>query len=178
MEKLAQYSTDEWEKIATIPQLIGSIMAGAGSSGLIGTGKEMLATVESFLDGRKSYKDNPVINAIVPDAETDTSSEAIESAKAQRARLMHKINSYQIKTPEELADAVLMECTEVISILEAKETPNVVKEYKHWLLEIADHVANAAKEGGFLGFGGVRFSEKEQIMYDKLQAALDTEPNI
>lgn len=109
MEKLAQYSTDEWEKIATIPQLIGSIMAGAGSSGLIGTGKEMLATVESFLDGRKSYKDNPVINAIVPDAETDTSSEAIESAKAQRARLMHKINSYQIKTPEELADAVLME---------------------------------------------------------------------
>ncbi|RUA06615.1 MAG: hypothetical protein DSY82_09385, partial [Flavobacteriia bacterium] len=58
------------------------------------------------------------------------------------------------------------------SILEKKESPEVVADYKNWILEIAEKVANAAKEGGFLGFGGERFSEKEQILFEKLKGVL------
>ncbi|MGJ5641409.1 hypothetical protein [Formosa sp. S-31] len=173
MEKLEQYTEQEWEKIAAMPQLIGGIMAGAGSSGLIGTGKEMFATVESFLGGKKVFVNNPVIQAIVPDTDAAKRNETMEDLKAQRSRLMDKIKGYQAKTPEALAASVLEDCSSAVSILEAKEDTQIVTEYKNWLLSIAEKVANSAKEGGFLGFGGTQFSEKEQLLFDKLKAALN-----
>lgn len=173
MSKPEEYTEQEWEKIAAMPQLIGGVMAGAGSSGLIGTGKEMLATVESFLDGRKTFADNPVIQYIVPDTNREKREEAIADSKEQRQRLLDKINGYQAKTSEELAKSVIEDCSNTIALLVAKETPKVVNEYKAWLLGIADKVAKSAKEGSFLGFGGDRFSEKEQVLYDKLKVALN-----
>jgi len=43
---------------------------------------------------------------------------------------------------------------------------------RRWLYGIADKVANAAKEGGFLGFGGTRVSEDEQAFLTDLRTAL------
>jgi len=34
--------------------------------------------------------------------------------------------------------------------------------FKSWLLSLSNRVAEAAKEGGFLGIGGTRVSEQEQ----------------
>ena len=41
-----------------------------------------------------------------------------------------------------------------------------------WLLEAAQEAANAAKEGGFMGFHAERVSEGEQRMLDSLKEAL------
>jgi pimeloyl-ACP methyl ester carboxylesterase len=38
----------------------------------------------------------------------------------------------------------------------------VAARYKAWLLQVADNVAEASKEGGFLGFGGVDVSDAEK----------------
>jgi hypothetical protein len=40
------------------------------------------------------------------------------------------------------------------------------------LSKVADNAANAAKEGGFLGFGGTRVSAPEQAFLDELKAVL------
>ncbi len=39
------------------------------------------------------------------------------------------------------------------------------------IVEVAEKSANAAKEGGFLGFGGVRVSDKEQAFITEVKKA-------
>jgi len=67
---------------------------------------------------------------------------------------------------------ILEEITAVNAIATAKATPEEAEAYRSWLWDAAREAANAAKEGGFLGFHAVRVSEGEQRMLDKLEAAL------
>ena len=43
---------------------------------------------------------------------------------------------------------------------------------RQWLLDAAQEAANAAKEGGFMGWHAERVSEGEQRMLDSLKEAL------
>ena len=58
------------------------------------------------------------------------------------------------------------------AIASAKASPEDAEAYRAWLEDAAQEAANAAKEGGFLGFHAVRVSEGEQRMLDKLAEAL------
>jgi len=44
--------------------------------------------------------------------------------------------------------------------------------FKGWLREISQHVAEASKEGGFLGFGGVLVSDAEKAPLTEISNAL------
>jgi hypothetical protein len=44
--------------------------------------------------------------------------------------------------------------------------------FKGWLVSIGQKVAEAAKEGGFLGFGGTRVSEQETSALKALSSVL------
>jgi hypothetical protein len=61
---------------------------------------------------------------------------------------------------------------EVTALLEQKATPDEAASYKNWLYQVSVEVANAAKEGGFLGLGGARVSEAEQATLGQIAAAL------
>jgi hypothetical protein len=170
MKKLENYSEGEWETILTTPQLVGMAMTGAGYSGIIGSTKEMFASASSMMNAKKEYSSNTLIQSLIPDA-TDPK-KALEDAKTQRNIIMEQLKSKNVKSSEQLTEIILSDCKSAISILEQKESPEVVADYKKWILDIAEKVANAAKEGGFLGFGGERFSEKEQALFDKLKNVL------
>ena len=43
---------------------------------------------------------------------------------------------------------------------------------RRWLASISQSVAEAASEGGFLGFGGVQVSDAEKATLDQVAAAL------
>ena len=169
MKRLEKFTEEEWTLLATTPQLVGMAMAGVGSSGLVGSTKEMFANARSLMQAKKDYAGNELIQAILPD--TTDRQKAMEDAKVQRDTMMTRFKTEGIKKPEDLARVVLEDCAKAIDILEEKE-PETVESYKAWLLEVAENVANAAKEGGFLGFGGVQFSEKEQELFHKLKNAL------
>ena len=53
-----------------------------------------------------------------------------------------------------------------------KASPDEAEAYRGWLMTAAQRAADAAKEGGFMGFGATRVSEGEQRMLDKLREAL------
>lgn len=59
-----------------------------------------------------------------------------------------------------------------VGLLEGKATPEEVEEYKRFVLELADTVARAHKEGGFLGIGGRPVSDAEQQALDAIAATL------
>ena len=55
-----------------------------------------------------------------------------------------------------------------------RKLPSDAAAYKAWLLQIANNVAEASKEGGFLGFGGVDVSDAEKATLTEIAAALGT----
>ena len=52
------------------------------------------------------------------------------------------------------------------------KAPDDATAFKEWLREISQHVAEAAKEGGFLGIGGVLVSEVEKATLVEISSAL------
>jgi hypothetical protein len=64
------------------------------------------------------------------------------------------------------------ELTAVSAIVSSKATAEESAAFRQWLLATAQAAADAAKEGGFLGFGAVQVSEGEQSMLDQLRAAI------
>ncbi|MGF1566934.1 MAG: hypothetical protein ACFCVD_02465 [Nodosilinea sp.] len=60
----------------------------------------------------------------------------------------------------------------VAAILDAKVTGAQATEYKQWLMSVAQKVAEVQKEGGFMGIGASRVSEKESDVLKELASAL------
>ncbi|MFS4415343.1 hypothetical protein [Maribacter sp. 2307ULW6-5] len=170
MKKFENYTDGEWDLVASLPQLVGVVMAGADSSGIVGSSKEMFANARGMMAAKQEYGGNPLIQALLPD--TSSPSAAMEDAKEQRKRVMGRFKASGAKSSEELRSFVLADCKKAVQLLEKNESATVVAEYKKMVLDLAEKVANAAKEGDFLGFGGVRFSEKEQQLFEELKEVL------
>ena len=67
--------------------------------------------------------------------------------------------------------APLANLRNVSKILDAK-APADAAAFKTWLRSIGQNVAEAASEGSFLGFGGVRVSDAEKATLDDIAEAL------
>jgi hypothetical protein len=76
-----------------------------------------------------------------------------------------------VKTPEELHKATIDTLQQASAAL-AKATPEETAEYKQFVLSVAQRVAEAGKEGGFLGIGGTRVSAAETRAIQEIGAAL------
>jgi hypothetical protein len=67
---------------------------------------------------------------------------------------------------------VLDELRAVNEVVSAKATPEEADAFRGWLLDVAQASADAAKEGGFMGFGAELVSQGEQRMLDEVRSAL------
>ena len=75
------------------------------------------------------------------------------------------------KSPSELKQQVIATLVRVGQILDAK-APADSAAFKAWLKHIAEQVAEAASEGGFLGFGGVKVTDAERASIGEVAQAL------
>ncbi len=164
------YTDSEWELLISTPQLVGSAVASANYSGLLGTMKEAMASVQTLIEGVKMYPDNELIVAIAPDPKDRAAAQA--KAKEQKEIVMAKLKANNIQKAEDFTAIAIQECGNAIALVESKESAAVVQDYKDWMMDIAQNVAEAAKEGGFLGFGGTLISEGEQYILDELTLIL------
>ena len=60
----------------------------------------------------------------------------------------------------------------VVAIVGAKASAEEKAAFGTWLVAAAQAAADAAKDGGFMGFHAVQVSEREQAMIDKVKAAV------
>ena len=72
---------------------------------------------------------------------------------------------------EELKSRALDELKRVVSLVDGKAPTDAIA-FKHWLSHIAQIVAEAGSEGGFLGFGGVQVSHKEKATIAEINGVL------
>jgi len=164
------YSSEDWESISLLPAVVGAAAACAGTNGLFGMIKESMSNVQTMLAGAKMYPNNQLIAAVSPDM-TDRQA-AKKSALAQRESFKAKMQNGDIKKREDLMRLALNEAIKVMKTLPAGANEQEVSEFKEWIQSIAQKVAESAKEGGFLGFGGTAVSMEEQRFLDDLKLAL------
>jgi hypothetical protein len=68
---------------------------------------------------------------------------------------------------------VLDELRAVHALLVAKATQEETEDFREWIRNASQRAAVAAKEGGFLGIGGERVSEREQQMLETIGEIFD-----
>jgi hypothetical protein len=57
-------------------------------------------------------------------------------------------------------------------LIDAKCSVEEAAGFKKWLMGVGQATAEAGKEGGFLGIGAVRVSDKEEAALDEIAGAL------
>ena|SRR6478735_7109364 len=155
----ADFSDEEWTRLKRAPFVAGMAISLADPGGPIELVKETAATVKSVREAADSGGRGELVDALAKEVVADTS---------QRKNPLHDFKPKGALAGQE----ILEELTEVNRIVSAKATPEEAGAYRDWLNSAAQDAANAAKEGGFMGFHAERVSEGEQRMLDKLAGVL------
>src|SRR5262245_7232890 len=139
-------SVEEWNALRDVPHWVGFAMLLAGSSGL-GTIKEFVALAKGILEGQSS--DVPLIRDMTTQAEVQGAELSVRGS----------LGGPDTKVSKDRMKSIALErVTAALSVLRAKGSADEVSAFRQWLYSIAEQVAKAAKEGGFLGFGGTQVS--------------------
>jgi hypothetical protein len=153
----SDFTQEEWVRIRRAPFAAGMAISIADPGGPIEVAKETMASLRS---------------ASVPPTEEEL---LLSVAQDIQARVQQKENPMGDFKPTNAALAgqeVLDELRAVNEIVSAKAKPEEAAAFRHWLVTTAQAAANAAKEGGFMGFGAEQVSRGEQGMLDKLGSML------
>jgi hypothetical protein len=164
MASKAAFTAEEWNQVLGGVFMAGFAVTAADPSGLWGLLKETFASGRALMEAKSSANASELSKAIVSDMET---SEGRSAAQAYVKGSLHGAKREEIK--QRAIDA-LRSAAAVVD----QKAPSDAAAYKAWLLQIANSVAEASKEGGFLGFGGVDVSDAEKATLSEIAAALGT----
>jgi hypothetical protein len=166
MSGKADFSADEWSRVLASPMVAGTAITVADPSGLWGLMKEGMAGGWSLAQAKQDVDANPLVKAVAQDfAEGNARSLASERVQA----------IFKGAQPADLKRRAVEELRLVATLLDAK-APQDAAAFKSWLRDIAQKAAEAANEGGFLGFGGVAVSDAEKATLAEISTALNTVP--
>jgi hypothetical protein len=155
MTTKAAFNADEWAVVTSAPALTGMLVVAASRGGTV---RESVALSRAYAEARAAGP-----SALLGDV---LSSPPPAASLNDRPRSAAELERYVF---ERLRQAIAI-LTGVASVAE-------VAEYKRFVYAVAEAVANAHKEGGFLGVGGTRVSDAEQAVLDKVVALFDaTDP--
>jgi len=148
------FTADEWKNVTAAPFMAGLIVTMADLSGLVGITKEAAA-----------------VGKVIMESATNSSSELIRSLGESFKSGARPELPAMPKDREQARGSFIAKCGLAASTVAAK-SPAEAQEFSAWLMSIARKAAEAAKEGGFLGFGGTQVSAQEQAALSQLGTAL------
>jgi hypothetical protein len=154
------FTEQEWAAVVDAPQMAGIAVMVAGASGVIGSIKEAAAAAGSVFAGTTHASE--LIRLI----------SGKEEMQAAQSRIRAAMGEFGDKDPNVWVHEQTVATLQRAGLIMKAKAPTDFDTYREWILSIADKVANAAKEGGFLGFGGERVSEGEVKMIAAIKSAL------
>jgi hypothetical protein len=157
------FAASDWNTIRDTPYLVGLATLLAEPSGL-GTIKELIALTMGILENQAS--EIPLIRDLTSRAEIEA---AQDSLKGRFTGSQGEISK------NDMRDLALEHARSSIAMLSGKADSEEIDAYRKLLYRIAEKVANASREGGFLGFGGKAVSAAEQGFLDDLQNTIQFE---
>jgi hypothetical protein len=162
MANKSSFEPQEWTTILDGVLSAGLAVSMAEPSGLIGMVQEGFASAKDLAAVKNNPNAGELIKAIVADLETPAGRTAArDGLKA----------SLKGKSRADAKTACIATLKDASALVSAK-APQDAAGFKAWLLQISQHVAEASKEGGFLGFGGVAVSDAEKATLAEITRAL------
>ena len=150
MTTKATFNAADWAAVTTAPALAGLFVAAAEPGGQL---RESVALSRGYAEAR-AQDPGELLH--------DVLSTAPSLDPATRP-----------KSPEEIRDAALGQLRLAARVLDRHATDEEVVAYKRFVYALAQGVAAAHKEGGFLGIGGQAVSANEQAALDAIAAIFD-----
>ena len=150
----ADFDADEWSQVLAGPPAAGLRIAMADRGGAL---RESLAIGRAYAEARQEHGESELLDAIVADQPV--------------------VNPAEFQGEADVPQALMQKLTRGVEILEAKGTADDVNAYKQFIVDLAQRVASAKKEGGVLGIGGKEISDSEQAALDEIASALDVTPS-
>jgi len=160
MAAKTDFTPDEWKLLLESVMMSGIAVTAADPSGLWGTLKESFASAQTMASGKAGSSD--LIKALVADFETS------EGRGIARDGVRDQLKG---SNPAEITAKAIDTLRQAAALLDAK-APGEAADVKAWLRQISVNVAEASKEGGFLGFGGIEVSASEKATLGEIDAAL------
>jgi hypothetical protein len=159
MTTKADFTDEEWARLERAPFVAGLAISLADPGGPIEAVKESMAALKTVTEAAQSGGQSELVDAVAKSV--------TEKAQKRQSPLR------DFKPRGALAgEEILEELRAANALVTEKATPEEAAGYREWLLTAAKRAAEAAKEGGFLGFKAERVSEGEQKMLDKLGEVL------
>ena len=161
MAQKTDFSDQEWDLLRDTPHLVAIAVAVAGASGLFGSLKEAIAPAKSIVEAAQG--NNTLLREIC----------SREEMKTAQSSLREQFKSTEFANlRDNMRASAISRVKSAMDLLRQKAGDDDRKAYQDFVTKIANGVAEAAKEGGFLGFGGERISENEQALLKDLSAAI------
>lgn len=157
MTSKASFTDDEWGRVLRAPLVAGMAITIADPGGPIEISKEMMATLRA---------------ATVPPSQEELLAAVALDLQAMMNEKQNPARNFKPTSAATAGTEILDELRAVAAIVAEKATPEETQAFRGWLVAAAQAAADAAKEGGFMGFGAVQVSEGEQAMLDQLRSAL------
>jgi hypothetical protein len=150
MTTKAAFNAEDWSVVTNAPFLTAMLVIAADRGGTV---RESMAISRAYAAAREQDA-GELLRAVL------STPPAIDPATAPR-------------TPEDLRREAPATLRQAVGILERDATEDEVVAYKRFVYSLADAVARAHREGGFLGIGGTQVSEHEQEALDEIAAIFD-----
>jgi hypothetical protein len=121
----ADFTQEEWQLVLEGPPSAGMIVVTAQRGG---TFRETIAIAKAYAEARQHHGESELLDEIV----------------SARPELDHtRYHSF-----DELKEHGLQHLRDAVELLKRKASPEEVEDYKGFVLNLADKVANAHREGG------------------------------
>jgi hypothetical protein len=153
----SDFSDEEWARVVRAPFVAGLAISLADPGGPIEAAKETMATVKS---------------ATNPPSREQLLAEVALEVQAMTQQRQNPLKGYKPSKAGPPGPQILDEIAAVQAIVVAKATAEESAAFGRWLLATAEAAANAAKDGGFMGFHAQRVSQGEQAMLDQVSAVV------
>ena len=153
MTSKSDFTDEEWVRIRRAPLVAGMAVSIADPGGPIEMTKETMASMRS---------------ASVPPSQEELLASVALDLQAAAQQKENVVTGFRPRASED----ILEELRAVDRLVTAKATDEEVRAFRTWLVATAQAAADAAKEGGFMGFGAKQVSDGEMAMLDQVRAAV------
>ena len=157
MTSKQDFTDEEWARLRRAPLVAGLAISVADPGGPIEITKETMASLRA---------------ATAPPSQEELLVAVSQDLMKLSQEKQNPMGDFKVDKNVLAGQQILDELRAVNEILVAKATPEEAEAFRRWMIAVAQAAADAAKEGGFLGFGAEQVSEGEKKMLEQLGKAL------
>jgi len=161
MAKQDTFTAEEWTLLRLAPSLVAGGMSAADPSGIFASIKEAAAGASGMAEAFKANSTLELFSSLAADR-------SIPGMPDPKSMLGEGTREQQMAN---FKAAVLERVKAAVGLVASKASPAEADAYRNMLAGIARKAAEASKEGGFLGFGGVRVSDAEHAFITEVTQA-------